>query len=442
MERDYLYIDNFRGFSKTIIPIKRVNFFVGENSTGKSSILAIMRIFEDVNAFWFTSEPSFSSKDPDFSNFNDVVSIGSEDRRYFNAGLLRLRDNKGGVYGQGFFATFKNREGLPFIRRYTYMNKGKQIDFKIGDRHVSFKRQDAKRIEGCDVEQAEKVFNDWSDLHIKGGNHYKVIPEGKIPRFLAVLNSILEFGLQKEEDIGERLKHFQVFNIFGGNAKWLSPIRSRPRKTYDLYRMQFSPEGEHTPYMIKKFFNKAKKKKSFLEFIKIYGENSGLFEEVSVKNFGGGGLSSPFELDITIKGVKLKITDVGYGVSQVLPIIVEIFEGSAGEGYLIQQPEIRLHPRAQAALGDIIYRAAAYGKMKFVIETHSDFIIDRFRTSCRDDSEKQRDFDSQVVFFERSERGNIAKVIQINDEGQLSEDQPKGYREFFLREEMKVLGFK
>ncbi len=46
-----LYIDNFRGFDDTYIPLKEVNFFVGENSTGKTSILSLINLLYDYS-FW------------------------------------------------------------------------------------------------------------------------------------------------------------------------------------------------------------------------------------------------------------------------------------------------------------------------------------------------------------------------------------------------------
>lgn len=78
---------------------------------------------------------------------------------------------------------------------------------------------------------------------------------------------------------------------------------------------------------------------------------------------------------------------------------------------------------------------------KFIIETHSDYIIDRFRTAYRDNKVKPENADAQVVFFERTAKGNRLYPIEILPDGELSEGQPKGYREFFLREQMKIMGF-
>ena len=73
-----------------------------------------------------------------------------------------------------------------------------------------------------------------------------------------------------------------------------------------------------------------------------------------MKRFGTD-LTAPFELDVVIGGQVLRTINVGYGVSQVLPIIVDLIAGRQGSWYAVQQPEVHLHPKAQAALGDLIY---------------------------------------------------------------------------------------
>ena len=129
---------------------------------------------------------------------------------------------------------------------------------------------------------------------------------------------------------------------------------------------------------------------------------------------------------------------VGYGVSQSLPVIVELFMRSSGQWFAIQQPEVHLHPKAQAALGDLFFRSAVSDNKKFLIETHSDYTIDRFRINYRKKNKKVLP-KSQIIFFERDKDVNKAYRIQIDEKGELPVDQPAGYRKFFIKEEMKIL---
>ncbi|MBD2346192.1 AAA family ATPase [Anabaena subtropica] len=70
----------------------------------------------------------------------------------------------------------------------------------------------------------------------------------------------------------------------------------------------------------------------------------------------------------------VSIADVGFGVSQTLPVLVALLVAEPGQLVYIEQPEIHLHPRAQVAMAEILANAAKRG-VKVVVETHSDRLI-------------------------------------------------------------------
>jgi len=90
---------------------------------------------------------------------------------------------------------------------------------------------------------------------------------------------------------------------------------------------------------------------------------------------------------VSDSGVDLAITDVGYGISQVLPIILQSVL-AAGKTILIEQPELHLHPAQQAELGDLFINAALGEKKNtFIIETHSEHLILRLLRRIRETTE-------------------------------------------------------
>jgi predicted ATPase len=91
------------------------------------------------------------------------------------------------------------------------------------------------------------------------------------------------------------------------------------------------------------------------------------------------------------------------------------------------------------ALGTVFSELATLEKKIFLIETHSDFIIDGFRLKCKENNLKQTN--SQIIYFERSAKGNNLYPIPILPDGSLPESQPKGYRDFFMNHEMRILGY-
>jgi predicted ATPase len=90
---------------------------------------------------------------------------------------------------------------------------------------------------------------------------------------------------------------------------------------------------------------------------------------------------SLYEMKVGKLGVALP--DVGFGVSQVLPIVVESLRAVPGDTVVLEQPEIHLHPRVQASLADFLLARALDG-VRYIVETHSDIMVKRF---CRRISE-------------------------------------------------------
>ena len=139
---------------------------------------------------------------------------------------------------------------------------------------------------------------------------------------------------------------------------------------------------------------------------------------------------------IRLSGQSFNIENVGYGVSQVLPLVVEFLSRKEGRRFAVQQPEVHLHPRAQAALGSLLFFLAAERKHTFLIETHSDFLIDRYRLEMNGSTEPPL---SQILFFSRTATGNQIVPIDISEKGHYPVEQPVAFRDFFVREEMRLL---
>lgn len=177
--------------------------------------------------------------------------------------------------------------------------------------------------------------------------------------------------------------------------------------------------------------------------ISAYAKAAGLFRDLHVRHLGARKKESdPFQIEITIPGQqgKRNIVDVGYGVSQVLPVLVDGVTLAGARMLLLQQPEVHLHPRAQAELGSFFARAVQQSGLSAVVETHSDFLLDRIRLAVRNgdlDSDKV-----SLLFFDREGTGGPGVSIhqmRIDDGGNVV-DAPANYRNFFLREELSLLG--
>ena len=142
--------------------------------------------------------------------------------------------------------------------------------------------------------------------------------------------------------------------------------------------------------------------------------------------------------------MKSNLVDVGYGVSQIFPMLIEIMRAEQRRlpmTFLLQEPEIHLHPQAQAALASFFAKSASKSNREFVIETHGDGIIDRVRVCVKRGEIAPEDV--VILYFEPEKKGGAVKIhpVHVDEMGNIA-DAPRGYRQFFLDETDRLLGFK
>jgi hypothetical protein len=440
----FLFLDNFRGFSNSLVPIKDVNFLVGENSTGKTSLLTMLRILSNPPSYMgFTS--AGGEEVPAFGHFNEMVSAHSPDRSYFRIGLIG--DSRGTKReksaGGGILLTYTELAGLPKLSQFTSIAVGREISIRFEAGKTYYKNTPAAL--GLPPNKLSERLQAWALLHASATNsewaELKGMPEqfkaDQIPIFMLL-------GMVSTQNNKKASAYPMLFPDTGPQVIWIAPIRSKPKRTYDEPNTPFSPEGSHTPYLIRRILNSKKDAAGFKRFMEDVGRSSGLFQKIEIKHFGDATDTSPFEVDAYVDGKALSVAWLGYGVSQSLPILVEVIDRPKHSLFAIQQPEVHLHPRAQASLGDVFFEMSVRDKKTFLVETHSDFTIDRFRMNYRKKkgrlTKKSEAPTSQVLFFERHEHHNTVTPISIGPRGELPSDQPDGYRHFFIKEEMDLLG--
>ena len=439
----YIFVDNFRGFEKTLLTIRDVNFLIGENSTGKTSLLTLIKL---LSSPYFWLDQKFYTDEVKLGMFKDIVSVSSLNKSYFSIGFASTGlKNANNDRAYAFFCTFVEEEGMPVINHITYVNMGEQFRVHLGAKTTKYKHEGSCQLVD-DYRFINNIFMSWCADHQVIGRGYTSIRMPTTRKMaLFFIPSYLEEIAKKKRGVA-RSSGFQSFSarLPFEDVVWLAPIRTKPRRTYDTYSLDFSPEGEHTPYLIKKLLNRRteeqrKQAERFIGFIEKFGKDSGLFKSIVIKDYDRRTTTSPFELDIILAEEALSMDSVGYGVSQALPLIVELFYRPKNTWFAIQQPEIHLHPRAQTALGDVLYELNMLENKRFVVETHSDFTVDGFRLHYKERVDRRR-VDGQVVFFERRKGGNNLYHIDILQNGEISPDQPSSFRGFFIKQATKLLG--
>ena len=163
------------------------------------------------------------------------------------------------------------------------------------------------------------------------------------------------------------------------------------------------------------------------------GNKLGLWDAISVRRLA---LSESYQVLVNTPNGLRNLVDVGYGIHSLLPLLHTILSQDRETVFLLQQPEVHLHPSAQANFAQLL----AESNHGFLIETHSEHFTDRFRICVMDGTLRPQDL--SVLYFEQSADKKSSRIHSIGVDSQANFlTVPISYRSFFLRETERLMGF-
>ncbi|VVO66005.1 hypothetical protein PS876_01056 [Pseudomonas fluorescens] len=221
---------------------------------------------------------------------------------------------------------------------------------------------------------------------------------------------------------------YMLFDL-SDDYKYLGPLRSSPSRSYTLSAASsdVGSRGENTPSVIsylKRSSESVKKNKEAFRKIQHWIDLIFPGRSIMVEDY-----EELVKLKVKRGGVADSIQDVGFGFSQILPIIVQAAALEKDKVMIIEQPELHLHPRAQVAFSQFLVEACREGK-RFIIETHSEHILRGLQLAISDNSINEKvgikKEDLKVYYFPSELEAN-AFEIEINDDGELVDGWPAGF---------------
>ena len=123
---------------------------------------------------------------------------------------------------------------------------------------------------------------------------------------------------------------------------------------------------------------------------------------------------------------EVTLVDVGFGINQVLPVIIEGIGATPGSIICVEQPEIHLHPRLQAKLADMVVETAHEGK-QWIIETHSEMLIRQIQTRIANPDDELQESDVSVVYVLRGDESSTIEPLDLDSYGEFKEKWPEGF---------------
>jgi predicted ATPase len=127
-----------------------------------------------------------------------------------------------------------------------------------------------------------------------------------------------------------------------------------------------------------------------------------------------------YETTVKIGNTDSSLLDVGFGVSQVLPVITTLFFVPEGSIVLLEQPELHLHPRAQAHLADLFLHVAEHRKLQLIVESHSEHLLRRLQRRIAEvESQFASPENIRMYFCDKGENGSTIQPVEIDEYGQI-----------------------
>ena len=438
MKLETITVRNFRCFrERQTARLAPLTLLVGDNSTGKTSFLALIRALTD--AAFGNRVPDFKEAPYDLGSFEEIA--------HHRGGRGGHADTIEAGFGSDVFrfeVTFGKQGTAPVpVRRLLksgdlwidqHWDQGRTARLRAGTERGSWEipRVPDREYSGDEslatlltrFSLSQRAFEAPTDLDSLSGGSSIFTPrdEEQLTQLALVL----------------LLPNYHELRPFAS-----SPVRSKPRRTYDPARPTPDAEGDYLPMYLADLYSRNRPEWERLKAaIQRFGQSAGLFNEVSIKQLGRRE-SEPFQVQVRrydggLKGPPRNLIDVGYGVSQVLPVIFELLRKEGPRLLLLQQPEVHLHPSAQAALGGLFCQVAGQDR-RLVVETHSDHLLDRVRMDIRDRKTKLQPDDVSILFFERNRLDVRIHSLRIDAEGNVL-GAPDTYRRFFMEETRRSLG--
>jgi predicted ATPase len=435
-----LRIKNFKAWEETgYIKMAPLTLFFGRNSSAKSSIgqflMALKQTIELADRKMVLYPGDYNSP-VQLGSFQEMVTHRETVRRIEFKYVwdlvedMKVTDPVTGQFYMGnrmsFEATvgFGEQEQPPVVLwqlEYKLRTKDRRL-LSIGMERVSGKKPEYK-VTSQDYDLKRNQGRPWSP--------------GAPVRFYGFPDEVVAY-YQNASFVQElNLSHEKLYR----SIYYLDPLRERPERRYQWAGNE--PEsvgysGENTVAAILAArgrnisLGKYHRQKPFEEVIAAEMKKMDLVEHFEVSKQG-----QEYEVKLRVKGSRdmVELPDVGFGISQVLPVLVECFYAPANSIIIMEQPETHLHPSAQAALADVVIdvinsrELAGERNIQLVIETHSEHFLRRLQRRIAEGAIPQ---ENVAAYFTDVSKGQAwMEALQIDEFGNI-----KNWPDNFFGDEM------
>ena len=461
-----LGLRNFKAFGEELqtVRLSKLNFIYGPNSGGKSSLIQALLLLKQSRTDQYETDYSIREPKSKLRPRGEYVDLGS---------FLALLHNHDSARNLEISLSYHEFHGLSRRTGRNLSTIQASMQFSphqvnalsdivgatyrvVHDGHLLLDgRWNSVDSAGRPGSKHLSIFGVKIPEHLVSISHGCFLPYLYVPGFVrergvnwaeaSAQSEIVELT-EKLERISEP-EHMRAVTGLDSDVSYdseldcityLGPLRSYPERVYAVSRRNrrsTGVRGEFTPDLLQNYPAAAERVNTWFERFKIpyrlevntLGEEEIAGEYVSLALVNRG------------TGTKMTLADVGFGINQLLPVIVEglsspmpgtiPFRRSLNEILCVEQPEIHLHPRLQAEIADLMIETCLGERGKqWIVETHSELLIRRIQTRIR-----QGKLDPSIVSViyvdPQKSGGSKIEMLRLDEDGEFIDDWPSGFFE-------------
>jgi len=389
----HLELHNFKAFADVAIDIKPITVLLGPNNSGKSSLMAALRLLTQTLESNDKQIPLLlNGIMGDFGTFQDIVHQNDITKS------IKIIVSTSS-YGFKLALEYKYRpETREVILAKIVISKPNHPFAVI----IQYDEINKKYL----VEVPKQSNQSELSAFYNGIRLQNFIPVGwdhdkpTFPNLMELVSTgeFLEWDLDKVYYIG--------------------PMRNPPARTYLFSGERHSRIGMFGENAI----NILTMKPQLAESVNAWLTKAGIATDFQVSPLTDRHYEVKVQHPITKEYQNL--ADVGYGNSQVIPVLIGGYNLNAGATYLVEQPEIHLHPRAQAELGDF-FLELYQNKVTTMIETHSEHLVLRLQQHVANQVIPPDDIQFYYVYAKGEQK--VAQAMHLDKQGRFIEEWPEGF---------------
>ena len=394
-----LKLGNFKSWPEADMAFGRITGLFGANSSGKSSLLQFLLLLKQTkDSRDRAAALDLNGRFVELGTPADVTHGHDENRTLrFRLGFESESDVEAASPRDGTLACSRELAVHAEAGLHKQAFRSRALSYRLGAAEFALKRAGDSNTEFDLVAQVPD--SDFSFVRTRG-RPWKLPGPVKTYRFPDEARTYFQ-------NSGFLLDLEAAFEGTLDKLYYLGPLREHPKRDYLWTRSRPTDVGERGERTIDAItaaqaagemqnLGRRKRRRPFPHIVAHWLRELGLVHDFRVKEIAPGSNRWQARVKTHAGGAEVMLTDVGFGVSQVLPAVTLLHYVPEGSTVLLEQPEIHLHPLAQAGLADAILHAATHRKVQVVFESHSEHLLLRLQRRI---AEKRIDADDVALYF-------------------------------------------